>query len=313
MNYGRGCTDFLCAVLFLAFLSVMFASAIYGLIKGKPRTMVAPYDHSEMTCGIIDDVKDYGKLYLARLEPQPDDADNIGHPTRIMRRIFFEDAVCVKKCPMSKDDTLEGNMNDDKSAELIMDANDNIFTTHSVMDICWPDFDDMSEDAKENWMLILEGLEENVVFMQMMNLYSAWKAIVFSMFMALLLSIAYIYFLSVFAEYVAWGIIFATQIGLIALSLFSFYYYTKTTENGKSGAGLAVGIISGLFAIIFCLLIYFAWNQLKLSIEIVNCSADFLAATKRLLFVPVAYYMVLFLFFLFWIACMISVMSMGNI
>ena len=74
-----------------------------------------------------------------------------------------------------------------------------------------------------------------------------------------------------------------------------------------------MGIISGIFAIIFCLLIYFAWNQLKLSIEIVNCSADFLAATKRLLAVPVAYYLVLFLFFLFWIACMISVESMGNI
>jgi hypothetical protein len=45
----------------------------------------------------------------------------------------------------------------------------------------------------------------------------------------------------------------------------------------------------------------------------VNCSADFLANTKRLLFVPVAYYAVLFLFFMFWIACMVSVESMGKI
>lgn len=52
---------------------------------------------------------------------------------------------------------------------------------------------------------------------------------------------------------------------------------------------------------------------MKLSIEIVNSSADFLAHTKRLLFVPVAYYSVLFLFFLFWLACMISVESMGKI
>ena len=210
MNFNRGCTDFLCAVLFLAFLSVMFASAFYGLIKGEPRTMVAPYDHSEMTCGIDDDVKDYGKLYLARLAPTEYDQENIHHPTRVMRRIFFEDAVCVKKCPMTKDDTLEGNMNDEYSAELIMEANDNIIATHSVMDICWPNFDEMDEADKENWTLVINGLERNVVFMQLMNMYTAWSAIVFSMIMALILSIAYIYFLSIFAEYVAWGIIFAT-------------------------------------------------------------------------------------------------------
>lgn len=44
-----------------------------------------------------------------------------------------------------------------------------------------------------------------------------------------------------------------------------------------------------------------------------NCSADFLANTKRLLGVPVAYYTMLFLFFLFWLACIISVESMGKI
>lgn len=46
------------------------------------------------------------------------------------------------------------------------------------------------------------------MFMQMMNLVNAWKAILFSMFTALVLSILYIYFLSIFAEYVAWGLIF---------------------------------------------------------------------------------------------------------
>jgi len=69
ININRGCTDFLCAILFLAFISVMFASGCYGLIKGEPKAMIKPYDHSEMICGFNDDVKDYGKLYLAKLEP----------------------------------------------------------------------------------------------------------------------------------------------------------------------------------------------------------------------------------------------------
>lgn len=186
--------------------------------------MIKPYDHSEMICGFDEDVKDYGKLYLAKLEPQPSDVANAKHPGRVLRRIFFEDSVCVKKCPQSEDDTLEGNEADEKSSKLIIAAT--IIKTHSVMDICWPVVKDMSQDAKDNWDIIIEGLQRNQLFMQMMNLINAWKAILFSMFTALVLSILYIYFLSIFAEYVAWGLIFFIQAGLIALSIGSFYYYT---------------------------------------------------------------------------------------
>lgn len=66
-------------------------------------------------------------------------------------------------------------------------------------------------------------------------------------------------------------------------------------------------------AIIFCFAIYCGWKQLKISIEIINCSADFLAVTKRLIAVPFIYFVFMFLFFLFWLAAMISVESMGNI
>jgi hypothetical protein len=52
---------------------------------------------------------------------------------------------------------------------------------------------------------------------------------------------------------------------------------------------------------------------LKISIEIINCSADFLAATKRLIAVPFLYFIFMFMFFLFWLASMISVESMGRI
>lgn len=38
-----------------------------------------------------------------------------------------------------------------------------------------------------------------------------------------------------------------------------------------------------------------------------------MAATKRLLGVPILYYVILFMFFLFWIGCVICVESMGDI
>lgn len=143
---------------------------------------------------------------MAKLEPQDADLANEKHPTRVMRRIFYEDSVCVKKCPVSEEDMLEGNIDDPESEMLLNEAV--IIPTTSVMDICWPVWDKMSQGAKDRWVTILEGLQKNMVFMQLMNLYTAWKAIAFSMFMALVLSITYIYFLSIFAEYVAWGLVF---------------------------------------------------------------------------------------------------------
>jgi choline transporter-like protein 2/4/5 len=59
--------------------------------------------------------------------------------------------------------------------------------------------------------------------------------------------------------------------------------------------------------------VYCGFNQLKIAIEIINCSADFLAQTKRLIAIPFMYFICMFLFFLFWLASMISVESMGNI
>lgn len=47
--------------------------------------------------------------------------------------------------------------------------------------------------------------------------------------------------------------------------------------------------------------------------EVINCSADFLTETKKLIVIPILYYVMLFVFFLFWVGSMISVESMGNI
>jgi hypothetical protein len=42
---------------------------------------------------------------------------------------------------------------------------------------------------------------------------------------SLLLAIIYIYLMSLFAEYVAWGLIVLVQIGLILMGVAGFYFY----------------------------------------------------------------------------------------
>ena len=69
INFDRGCTDFLCVVIFLVFVSCMFAVAIFGLIKGEPSRLFAPYDNWNRFCGVDESVKDYPYLFIANFEP----------------------------------------------------------------------------------------------------------------------------------------------------------------------------------------------------------------------------------------------------
>lgn len=102
INLNRGCTDFFCVIFFLAFIAAMMGTAFYGLVKGHPKAMIAPYDFTNNLCGVNDTVKDYGKLYFTTLAPTWSDANLQPSPLQIAKRIFYQEAVCVKECPNKK-------------------------------------------------------------------------------------------------------------------------------------------------------------------------------------------------------------------
>lgn len=160
----------------------------------------------------------------------------------------------------------------------------------------------------------MDYLQKNPFIIQIMNIVTASRAIMFSIFSALVLCLLYIYFMSIFAEYVAWAIIVLTQISFVVVCLGSLFYMTRLPKgDGRKKAALGIAIVSGIIGLLFCLALWCGWNQLKLAIEIVNCSADFLAGHKRLLCVPLIYYGVLCVYFIFWASCILSVESMGRL
>ena len=151
---------------------------------------------------------------------------------------------------------------------------------------------------------------------EVQGLIDSWKAITFSIFTALAISIIYIYLLSLFAEYLAWALIFVVQIGFIVMAGAGFYTYVSAAsanKTDKSRVGLVFGIVFSIVALLFALAVYCGWNRLKIAIEIIDVSADFLAGTKRLMAVPFMYYIILIVFFLFWLASVFSVYSLATI
>lgn len=111
----------------------------------------------------------------------------------------------------------------------------------------------------------MSGLEENIIFQQLINLQVAWKAILLSMLSAFVLCIIYIYLMAFFANILAWAIIFLTQIAFIALTAASLYYWSTINENSSQLAkdrktiALVSGICFGLISLLFALALWCGW------------------------------------------------------
>jgi len=127
------------------------------------------------------------------------------------------------------------------------------------------------------------------------DLYLSSTSIYISFATGFIWSIIVIYFLSLFAEWVAWGMVFVVQIGFIGVTLMSLKMYSKYKEDGDSenaNAAIGIGGLFGILSLIFACMIYCGYNQLKTAIDVLDASADFLAGTKRIFLVPVVYFFV---------------------
>ena len=130
------------------------------------------------------------------------------------------------------------------------------------MDLCVPIYDELPPTGKSTWDAFAAGLAKNVTFQQLQFLARSWKALLFSMLSSLVLSVLYIYLMGAFAEYLAWGLIFLVQIGLVVISAGGFIYYTQAGEENenKGSAALGVGIVSLLLAVVFAFALYCGWR-----------------------------------------------------
>ena len=83
----RSCTDIICWVIWVSCIGFWIFSIIYGLSKGNPTQVFAPWDEDSRQCGYTTAVKDmkYAYFYVT-LDPS------------MMSQIKSK-IVCVSKCP----------------------------------------------------------------------------------------------------------------------------------------------------------------------------------------------------------------------
>ena len=70
-------------------------------------------------------------------------------------------------------------------------------------------------------------------------------------------------------------------------------------------------MLSLLFGLLFLLAICCAFKSLKIAIDVIDASADFLACTKRIIFVPIFYFFVTIVILSMWVPSMLAVSTMA--
>jgi len=71
-------------------------------------------------------------------------------------------------------------------------------------------------------------------------------------------------------------------------------------------------ILFGILSVAFLLCICCGFRSLKLAIDVIDAAADFLASTKRIIFVPIFYFFIQLIVFFVWLYAFLNVASMNE-
>lgn len=265
----------------------------------------APLDAKDNFCGYTKGYEAYPYMYFKNL---------LGSPREILGS-----GVCVKECPAGAGAPLACAAADAKACGEIKDSH----KSYAAGYFCVPSIASLKathSPSYEAWSAMLKDmLTENPTGRKIYDLYLSSRAIYWSMAMAIVYCIGYIYLMSIFAEYIAWTMIGLTQVGLVAGTLFCLLAYKDRGDpehplNKDDALKVLVGgCVLGVLAVIFAILVCCGFNSLRTAINVVDASADFLRKTKRIIFVPIMYFLVNVLVVFAWVAVVACFNSMGNI
>ena len=140
------------------------------------------------------------------------------------------------------------------------------------------------------------------------------KAVFICLGLAFVYSILYIYAMSRFADCLAKFAILIIEVCLAGSAGLCFYArgLDGVTDNQKHGYLIGGAVIAVVFVLMNMLLCCF-WKQVKVAIAVLDATADFFAATKRIIFPSIIYFAIIFVIVAVWFAAVGCIASLNTI
>lgn len=135
--------------------------------------------------------------------------------------------------------------------------------------------------------------------------------------MAIVFSVLYIYLMGAVGEYLAWAVVFLVWLGLLLLTGASVLCAVSPETMGAPDISKATAwicsLVFGILFIIYNVMLYCGFTQLKLAVDCIDASAEFIMNTKRLVAINFLFFIVQAIAIVLWLFAMMSLRSMGEV
>lgn len=277
---NRQVTDVAFIICFILFLLTILVMSIYGVAEGHLQMLAAPVDSDGRLCGISDNI-DYPNLYYYNMEGD---------------KKSTKYATCVKRCPDSDKFQFVSTdcMKTSRTPDCTIPYNKG-YTTVTMFYYC-------VRKAES-----IEMIKKRDVYR---DLELAAPAASICLALGFVFTSIYIYLMSRFATQLTYVLIAVCELIIICGFIACIYGAGVVQYPGGAwgGAVLFMLLFIGLNLILYC-----KWDDFKVAIAVIDAAADFAIATKRLVLVTFASFIVGFLFIVLWFFGFINIISLNDI
>lgn len=272
-------------IIFVVFIVAMFGISGYCLTQGDIDKLIAPQDADRNFCG-FGEAKGLPNVYwtLSLTQSKWDNSS----------QAIYHSAVCVKECPKTKGQAIECHSTRDVADCNSKSVQNIVYPTLDILNMCIPeDVEDLPSQYKEAWENSINKLNAGASGRFFADMERVWKEMLICFFLAMIYSIMFMWMMATFPTLIAYVAIVFME--LIFFGGAGFLFYSSTKDNishDARTANLASAGVLILFGLIFNCAMWCWWTSLKVAIAIVDATADFFLATKRLVFVSLGMFVV---------------------
>lgn len=290
----RGCTDVICAIIFIAYIVAMVIFAVIGFSKGNLTNIARPYDSAGNACG-QGNALNFPFVYFPNL----------------MLSKNSNSTVCVQSCPPINATQTNFKLNCLKNTFVKDCSQVHVIPSLALLTrICVPLSSSVSSTSDPQVSI---SRYQKV----MHDIKVSWPIILAVLGISIVICIVYFYMIQCCAFFFIIASIIFSIVAMIVMGVFLWFRSETLKANGqdpstvsyyKYGA-IIFWVAGGICSLLCCLLC----SRIRLAASMISAAADFISSKFSVILVPIITLCFMFVFSTLWLVAFLYIYSVGTV